>query len=88
MFPRFFNEDSKVQSYSATYNSSSIKPSGLIDRSKYSRKSLVIADFTPVEANYSVNRLYTSMLLSLGVMSFILITYGLHSGLSEFIYPG
>ena len=63
-----------------------IKPSGLIDRGKYSRKSLVIADFNLIESSYSVNRLYTSMLLSIGVMSFILITYGLHSGLSPFTY--
>ena len=62
-----------------------IKESGIIDRSKYSRKSYVIADFTPVEEGYSVNRLYTIMLCSLGAMSFILITYGLHGGA---LWPG
>tara|TARA_Y100001968_G_C19427068_1_gene754949 strand:+ start:1468 stop:1872 length:405 start_codon:yes stop_codon:yes gene_type:complete len=53
---------------------------GLTDRNKYSRQSIVLADFNPVEAGYSVNRLYTIMLLSLGVMSFIIITFGLQSG--------
>ena len=62
-----------------------IKGSSLIDRGKYSSSSFVIADFNPVESAYGVNRLYTSMLLSVGVMSFILITYGLHSGLTQFV---
>ena len=53
---------------------------GLNDRNKYTRQSLVLADFNPVESGYSVNRLYTIMLLSLGVMSFVIITFGLHSG--------
>ena len=50
-------------------------------------KSFVIADFNPLEADYSVNRLYTSMILSLGVMSFIMVTYGLHSALGQFVSP-
>ena len=57
----------------------------LEDRSKYFRKSFVVADFSPIDAEYSVNRLYTSILLSLGVMSFIVLTYGLHSGFDLFI---
>ena len=86
MFPRFFREDyAKDFSTSNSFENLELKPSGLIDRSKYSRKSFVLADFTPIESDYSVNRLYTSMLLSLGVMSFILISYGLHSGFSQLI---
>ncbi len=87
MFPRFFKEDQIERletSIGLSTNSFKLKPSGLADREKYSRKSFVIADFNPIESTYGVNRLYTSMLLSLGVMSFILITYGLHSGLSQF----
>ncbi len=86
MFPRLFRED-KLKDFSSSYNfdRSKLKPSGLIDRSKYSMSSFVIADFTPLEPDYSVNRLYTSILLSLGVMSFILISYGLHSGISQLI---
>tara|TARA_Y100001968_G_C19300448_1_gene688786 strand:- start:331 stop:726 length:396 start_codon:yes stop_codon:yes gene_type:complete len=58
----------------------STKSIGLSDRNKYSRQSLVLADFNPIESDYGVNRLYTVMLLSLGVMSFVIITYGLQSG--------
>ncbi len=85
MFPRLFRDDYKVDQlnrFSAFSKADlKLKPSGIIDRNKYSNKSFVIADFTPVESDYGVNRLYTSLLLSLGVMSFIIISYGLHSGL-------
>ena len=69
MFPRFFKEDSspKIGSYK---NQFKLKASGLFDRGKYSNRSFVIADFTPIEAGYSVNRLYTTMILSLGLMFF------------------
>ena len=53
---------------------------GLINRNKYSRQSIVLADFNPVESGYNVNRLYTVILLGLGITSFVLITYGLQSG--------
>ena len=61
-----------------------IKGSTLIDRSKYSRKSLVIADFNPVETGYKTNRLYTLVLLSLSIMSFLIISYGLRSGFTAY----
>ena len=84
MFPRFFQEDSFSTVYSSiTSKGLKLRKSGWLDKNKYSNKSFVIADFTPVEENYGVNRLYTSMLLSLGVMSFLFITYGLHSALSQ-----
>ena len=58
MFPRLFKEDysPKTVSYKKQFK---LKTSGLFDRGKYSNKSFVIADFTPIEADYSVNRLYT-----------------------------
>ncbi len=86
MFPSFFKEDSSSKIVSHK-NESKLNASGLINRGKYSNKSFVIADFTPVEADYNVNRLYTSMILSLGVMSFLMVTYGLHSVLEQFISP-
>lgn len=58
---------------------------GLVDRAKYSRKSIVVADFSPIESDYSVNRLYTSILFALGIMSFIFLTYGLHSALTQLV---
>ena len=53
---------------------------GLSDRGKYSKKSFVVADFNPVESNYGVNRLYTSILLGLAISTFVIICYGLQSG--------
>ncbi|WP_320664898.1 hypothetical protein [Prochlorococcus sp. MIT 1223] len=53
---------------------------GLPSRNKYSRQSIVLADFSPVEPGYGVNRLYTIILLGLGITSFVLITFGLQSG--------
>ncbi len=86
MFPRFFKEDQIVQINKSIDNFGfTLNQSGLADRSKYSRKALVVADFNPIESSYGVNRLYTSMLISLGIMSFLLTIYGLHSGLIQFV---
>ena len=83
MFRGLFREDSYNASTYDTYNKLSfpyLNKSGLANRGKYSNKSFVIADFTSVEKEYGVNRLYTSILISLGAMSFIVLTYGLQSG--------
>ena len=48
----------------------------LINTFKYARNSFLIAYFNPVESNYSNNRLYTFILISLSFMSFMLIAYG------------
>ena len=53
---------------------------GLSDRGKYSKKSFVVADFNPVESGYSVNRLYTSILIGLAISTFVIISFGLQSG--------
>ena len=53
---------------------------GLNDRGKYSKKSFVVADFNPVESNYGVNRLYTSVLIGLAISTFVIISFGLQSG--------
>ncbi len=58
--------------------------SSLPDRSKYKRKSILIADFSQIEDGYGVNRLYTTILISIGIVSFILLTYGLQSGFKVF----
>ena len=58
--------------------------SSLPDRSKYKRKSILIADFSQIEDGYGVNRLYTTILISIGIVSFILLTYGLQSGFKLF----
>ena len=62
--------------------------SSLPDRSKYKRKSMLIADFSQIEDGYGVDRLYTAILISIGIVSFILLTYGLQSGFKLFrIFP-
>ena len=53
---------------------------GLSDRGKYSKKSFVVADFNPVESDYGVNRLYTSVLIGLAISTFVIISFGLQSG--------
>ncbi len=54
--------------------------SSLLNRSKYKRKSILIADFSPIEDDYEVNRLSTAIIISTGIASFILLTYALQSG--------
>ncbi len=82
MFPRLFKEDYQTDSYSSLSqeNYSQTDNSSLIKVGNYSNKSFVIANFNPIETSYSTNRLYTTILISLGFMSFILITFGLQSG--------
>ena len=58
---------------------------GLVNRDKYSRRSIVVADFSPLESDYGVNRLYTSILLALAIISFVILTYGLHSAFNSMI---
>ena len=53
---------------------------GLTDRGKYSKKSFVVADFNPVESDYGVNRLYSSILIGLAISTFVIISFGLQSG--------
>ena len=59
---------------------SAIEAIGLNDRGKYSKKSFVVADFNPLESNYGVNRLYTSVLIGLAISTFVIISFGLQSG--------
>jgi len=59
---------------------SAIGAIGLDDRGKYSKKSFVVADFNPVESDYGVNRLYTSILIGLAISTFVIISFGLQSG--------
>ena len=59
-----------------------IQSIGLLSRNKYSRKSIVLADFNPVDEGYGVNRVYTVVLLGLAISTFVILTFGLHSGFS------
>ena len=59
-----------------------IKGSSFIDRGKYSRRSFVVADFSQIEKGYRTNELYTGILLSIGVSSFLMICYAFRNILS------
>ena len=100
MFPRIFraNGENRLATSTAqnlinssprsSFEEGALRPSNmessLFDRSKYKRKSLLIADFSPIEDDYNVHRLYTGILISIGITSFILLTYGLQSGFDFF----
>tara|TARA_B100000131_G_C17724446_1_gene454224 strand:- start:194 stop:550 length:357 start_codon:yes stop_codon:yes gene_type:complete len=82
MFPRIFKEDYAQGAPIADTLplSNEISKSGLFNRNIYTNKSFVIANFNPAPSDYHVNRLFTFILFSLGIMSFIIISYGLSSG--------
>ena len=67
------------------YHKTKLLESVLLNRGKYSRRSLVVADFSPIDADYTVDRLYTFTLLSLGIMSFLILSYAFLSGLQNII---
>ena len=77
--PKLMNNSSRSLVEQGSLRPSNMQ-SSLPDRSKYKRKSILIADFSQIEDGYSVNRLYTAILISIGITSFILLTYGLQSG--------
>lgn len=97
MFPRIFKNDLKGVRMASAGNLSEgsngslmgnyTEGMGLFNRNKYSRKSFVVADFSGLESGYGVNRLYTAILLSMAVMTFIIITYGLHSAFTSMGMP-
>ena len=82
------NDDSSLMDFE---RSGALRPSmqtstGLFNRDKYSRRAgFVVADFSPLESGYGVNRLYTSILLALAVVSFVILTYGLHSAFNNIV---
>ena len=91
MFPTFFNEDKVLSSVIAQNNSRPSKPilGNLIDsnifksRDKYSMRSIVIADFSPIQNNFKLNKLYTIVMIGVSLATFIFLTYGLSSSITN-----
>ena len=89
MFPKFFNEDKGLNSIINQEMSPSTEPilGSLVNsenfksRDKYSMKNLVIADFSSSN-NFSLNKLYTTVMIGVTFASFIFITYGLSSSIT------
>ena len=89
MFPRFFNEDKGLNSVINQDLNVSTEPilgsivnsENFKSRDKYSMKNLVVADFSSSN-NFTLNRLYTTVMIGVTFASFIYLTYGLSSSIT------
>ena len=89
MFPKFFNEDKGLNSVVNQEVNVSTEPilGSLVNsenfksRDKYSMKSLVVADFSSGN-KFTLNKLYTTVMIGVTFASFIFLTYGLSSSIT------
>ena len=89
MFPKFFNEDEGLNSVPNQEINISTEPilgsfvnnNNFISRDKYTMKNLVVADFSSSN-NFSLNKLYTTVMIGVTFASFIFLTYGLSSSIT------
>ena len=90
MFPTFFNEDKTFKPFMTQENSLSSEPilgnlvnsNNFTSREKYSMKNLVIADFSSIQNDFKLNRLYTTVMIGVSFATFIFLTYGLSSSIT------
>ena len=90
MFPNFFNEDKAFKPVKAQENSFSSEPilgnlvnsNSFKSRDKYSMKSLVIADFSSLNNDFKLNKLYTTIMIGVSFATFIFLTYGISSSIT------
>ena len=90
MFPKFFNEDKGLNSVINQEVNISTEPilGSLVNsenfksRDKYSMKNLVVADFSSIN-NFTLNKLYTTVMIGVTFASFIFLTYGLSSSITS-----
>jgi len=90
MFPTFFNEDKSFNSVNYQQNSLTSEPilgnlvnsNNFISRQKYSMKNFVIADFSSIQNNFKLNKLYTTVMIGVSFATFIFLTYGLSSSIT------
>ena len=90
MFPKFFNEDKGLNSFINQEINISTEPilgnlvnsKNVKSRDKYSMKNLVVADFSSSN-NFTLNKLYTTVMIGITFASFIFITYGLSSSITS-----
>ena len=90
MFPTFFNEDKTFRPIRTQENSLSSEPilgnlvnsNNFTSREKYSMKNLVIADFSSIQNDFKLNRLYTTVMVGVSFATFIFLTYGLSSSIT------
>ena len=87
MFQTFFNEDKSFKSVITQANSLNSEPilgnlvnsNNFTSRQKYSMKNFVIADFSSIQNNFKLNKLYTTVMIGVSFTTFIFLTYGLSS---------
>ena len=90
MFPTFFNEDKTFNSVMTQENSLTSEPilgnlvnsNNFKSREKYSMRNLVIADFSSIQNNFKLNKLYTTVMIGVSLATFIFLTYGLSSSIT------
>ena len=90
MFPTFFKEDKGIDSFIVDEKPSTLEPilgdlvkiNTLKSRQKYSMKNFVIADFSSIQNNFKLNKLYTTVMIGVSFATFIFITYGLSSSIT------
>ncbi len=90
MFPTFFNEDKTFNPFITQENSLYSEPilgnlvnsNNFISREKYSMKNFVIADFSSIQNEFKLNKLYTTVMIGVSFATFIFLTYGLSSSIT------
>ena len=90
MFPTFFKEDKGIDSFIVDEKTTTLEPilgdlveiNTLKSRQKYSMKNLVIADFSSIQNDFKLNKLYTTVMIGVSFATFIFITYGLSSSIT------
>ena len=90
MFPSFFNEDKVLNNVipqdsllpSEPILGNLIKNNNFVSREKFSMRNLVIADFSPIQNSFKLNRLYTTVMIGVSLATFIFLTYGLSSSIT------
>ena len=90
MFPTFFKEDKGLDSFIVDEKTTTLEPilgdlvkiNTLKSRQKYSMKSFVIADFSSIQNDFKLNKLYTIVMIGVSFATFIFLTYGLSSSIT------
>tara|TARA_B100000989_G_scaffold205044_1_gene155224 strand:+ start:295 stop:663 length:369 start_codon:yes stop_codon:yes gene_type:complete len=91
MFPTFFKEDKTFKPIMTQENSLNSEPilgnlvnsNNFTSREKYSIKNFVIADFSSIQNDFKLNRLYTTVMIGVSFATFIFLTYGLSSSITN-----
>ena len=91
MFPTFFTEDKGLNTVlteeipvkSNPIFGNLVKSNNFKSRQKYMMKNFVIADFSSINKNFKLNKLYTTVMVGVSFATFIFLTYGLSSSLTQ-----